>query len=243
MSKQRPFVLQPYRGPQCLPSVEKLKKVTTEAALAGAKLVMFPVHVDKYYNSAAAVSSPELDVLRDAAQKKVMLPAGIIQEGGGILYCSTVLNSRNCMEKYMPAARLGLYQLCIELFAVLDSFDAADSQRGTLLHDIGEPVLQSLWLPVDYPPFTTYHHDRSPLGEKRIEANIMNHGGSCIVGPLKTIIAEPIWDREEIIYATSNLRDLTEARMDFDPVGSYSRPDVHTLNVNKKLVVSVSFSE
>ena len=72
----------------------------------------------------------------------------------------------------------------------------------------------------------------------------MNHGGSCIVGPLGTFIAEPVWDKEEIVYAMLNLADLTEARvgymvlskskvstdlaiqMDFDPVGSYSRPDV-----------------
>lgn len=98
--------------------------------------------------------------------------------------------------------------------------------------------------PDDYPPFTADHHDRSPSGSKWVPDDILNHGGSCVVGPLGTFIAEPVWDKEEIIYATLNLPDLTEARvgymvvskskvsanlaiqMDFDPVGSYSRPDI-----------------
>lgn len=68
--------------------------------------------------------------------------------------------------------------------------------------------------------------------------------GSCIVEPLGTFIAEPVWDKEEIIYAMLNLPDLVEARvgymvlsiskksadlviqMDFESVVSYSRPDL-----------------
>lgn len=80
--------------------------------------------------------------------------------------------------------------------------------------------------PSDYPPFSPGHHDRNPEGQPWTKDDTLNHGGSCIVGPLGTFIAEPVWDKEEIVYATLNLSDLVEARMDFDAVGSYSRPDI-----------------
>jgi hypothetical protein len=67
--------------------------------------------------------------------------------------------------------------------------------------------------PSDYPPFTSDHHDRNPDGEPWKADDVLNHGGSCIVGPLGTFIHEPVWDREEILYATLNMGDLVEARV------------------------------
>lgn len=49
------------------------------------------------------------------------------------------------------------------------------------------------------------------------------------------------WDKEEIVYAELRLQDLTEARMDFDPVGSYSRPDIFELRVNERGSTNVTF--
>lgn len=66
------------------------------------------------------------------------------------------------------------------------------------------------------------------------------------MGPMGTFIegAEPVWDKEQIVYAELNRDDLVEARvsycqsstgknvfsdkvqMDFDAVGSFSRPDI-----------------
>lgn len=69
--------------------------------------------------------------------------------------------------------------------------------------------------PPDYPPFTEEHHDRKPDGTKWQPDDIINHGGSCVIGPLGTFIAEPVWDKEEIIYATLKSSDLVEARVRF----------------------------
>jgi hypothetical protein len=34
-----------------------------------------------------------------------------------------------------------------------------------------------------------------------------------VVGPLGTFIAEPVWDKEEIVFADLNMDDLVEARV------------------------------
>ncbi|KFZ06118.1 hypothetical protein V502_09926, partial [Pseudogymnoascus sp. VKM F-4520 (FW-2644)] len=134
----------------------------------------------------------------------------------------------------MPAARLALYQLGVEIY-IAPHADDLPSWIASMQHIAkeGRCFLISVNqfckvsdFPADYPPFTADHHDLSPSGSKWVPDDILNHGGSCIVGPLGTFIAEPVWDKEEIVYATLNLPDLTEARMDFDPIGSYSRPDV-----------------
>ncbi len=61
------------------------------------------------------------------------------------------------------------------------------------------------------------------------------------MGPLGTFPAEPGWDKEAIVYVILNGSDMIEAKarssdavlmlncvliMDFNPVGSYSRPDI-----------------
>jgi predicted amidohydrolase len=80
--------------------------------------------------------------------------------------------------------------------------------------------------PSDYPPFLAGSHDRQPDGKVWEQESILNHGGSCVVGPLGEFIAEPVWDEEEIVYAELGRQELIESRMDFDAVGSYSRPDI-----------------
>ncbi|KAI1268387.1 carbon-nitrogen hydrolase [Xylariaceae sp. FL1019] len=95
--------------------------------------------------------------------------------------------------------------------------------------------------PPDYPPFTPEHPDRRPDGSQWESNDIVNHGGSFVAGPLGTRITEPLWDEEKIILAELPLQTITESRMDFDPVGSYSRPDIFTLTVNTKSADNVKF--
>lgn len=50
--------------------------------------------------------------------------------------------------------------------------------------------------PSDYPPFTAEHADRRPDGGQWEADDIVNHGDSCIVGPLGNMVTEPVWDKE-----------------------------------------------
>lgn len=67
--------------------------------------------------------------------------------------------------------------------------------------------------PADYPPFTAEHHDRQPDGSKWTPDAILSHGGSCIVGPLGTFVAEPVWDEDAIVYAELRRDELIESRV------------------------------
>ncbi|KAF2670354.1 putative nitrilase [Microthyrium microscopicum] len=154
-----------------------------------------------------------------------------------------------CWENYMPAARMALYQQGIEIY-IAPNADDLPEWTATMKHIAKEgrcfvmnvnQFAKVSDFPKDYPPFSEGHYDRKPDGSRWEPNDILSHGGSCIIGPLGTFIAEPVWDKEEIVYATLKLSDIVEARLDFDPVGSYSRPDVFSLTVNTKPAVNVQF--
>ena len=74
---------------------------------------------------------------------------------------------------------------------------------------------------------------------------ILCNGGSCIVGPLGDILAGPDYERECILTAELDMREIARGKYDFDVVGHYARPDVFRLIVNERAqtpVVSVAGS-
>ncbi|KAI9815786.1 MAG: hypothetical protein M1827_002182 [Pycnora praestabilis] len=172
--------------------------------------------------------------------------------GDGLVVANTDIGKIGgliCWENYMPAARMALYQKGIEIW-VAPNADDLPSWTATMQHIAKEGrcfVINSNQFckvsdfPADYPPFTPDHHDRKPDGSKWVSDDILNRGGSCVVGPLGTFLAEPMWDKEGIIYATLDMEDLTEAKMDFDPVGSYSRPDIFSMTVDTRPSTNVTF--
>jgi nitrilase len=54
-------------------------------------------------------------------------------------------------------------------------------------------------------------------------------GGSGIVGPSGEYLAGPVYDKEEIVYADIDLREIVKAKAVHDVVGHYARPDVASL--------------
>ncbi|KAH8723719.1 putative nitrilase [Phaeosphaeriaceae sp. PMI808] len=154
-----------------------------------------------------------------------------------------------CWENYMPAARLALYQQGIEIY-IAPNADDLPTWVASMQHIAKEgrcfvisvnQFCRVSDFPSDYPPFAPESHDRQSDGSPWTPDAILSRGGSCVVGPLGEFLAEPVWDRETIVYANLSNEDLIESRMDFDAVGSYSRPDIFELKVNTRPGVSVSF--
>lgn len=59
-------------------------------------------------------------------------------------------------------------------------------------------------------------------------------GGSAIINPFGEYIAEPVFHEDTIVYADCEARDIKAAKVVFDGLGHYSRPDVARLLVDKE---------
>ena len=64
-------------------------------------------------------------------------------------------------------------------------------------------------------------------------SDIPCRGGSCVVDPYGHYVTQPVWDKEEIIYADLDMQQAIASRMEFDGVGHYARPDVLELRVHE----------
>lgn len=86
----------------------------------------------------------------------------------------------------------------------------------------------------DYPSgFIDEEYDKLQ-GKEKDSDYFMSRGGSVIISPLGQFLAGPIFDKEDILYADLDFDEIPRAKLDFDAVGHYARPDVFTLHVNEK---------
>ncbi len=131
-----------------------------------------------------------------------------------------------CWENYMPLARTALYEDGVEIYCA-PTADNRDSWQHTLRHIALEGrcfVLGSNQFvrKSDYPRDLP-GEDLGNLPE------IVSRGGSVIIDPLGNILEGPLWDKRGILYASLKADQIVQSKMDFDPVGHYSRPDLFKL--------------
>ena len=137
-----------------------------------------------------------------------------------------------CWENYMPLARNAMYAWGTQIY-VAPTWDRGDLWVASLLHIAKEGgsfvigVCMALHLN-DIPDHLEFKK-LYPEGTEWI-----NTGGSCIVGPNGDIIAGPIHEKEEILYAEIDLGKTNAAKRMFDVAGHYARPDVFEYGVNRK---------
>lgn len=159
----------------------------------------------------------ELDVVRT--------PFGVV---GGLL----------CWENYMPLARAAIYAQHCDIY-LAPTWDNSDSWVATLRHIAKEgrqfvvgvaPLLRGSDVPAEL---------RGALYSE--DDDWMSRGFTTIVAPGGEVIAGPVLEREEIVYADLDLAQVQEQRRMFDPVGHYARPDVFTLHVDTRAKGAVVF--
>lgn len=68
--------------------------------------------------------------------------------------------------------------------------------------------------------------------QKNPDAYVLK-GGSCIIGPNGHYLAEPIWEKESLVIADLDLREIIKEKMNLDVSGHYARPDVFNFKVNR----------
>jgi nitrilase len=136
-----------------------------------------------------------------------------------------------CWENYMPMMRAAMYAQRIQVYCA----PTADG-RPTWAPSMQHIALEGRCFVISSNQFcrrSDYPADYPSELPSEPEA-VVSRGGSCIVDPLGNVLAGPLWDREGIITAEIDLRVVTRALYDFDPVGHYSRPDVFSLTVDKR---------
>jgi nitrilase len=143
-----------------------------------------------------------------------------------------------CWENYMPLLRAAMYAKGVEIYCA-PTADARATWLPSMRHIAQEGrcfVLSANQFarrkdyPADYP--TEFGDDPQ---------TVISRGGSCIIGPLGEVLAGPDFSGEITLTAEIDLHDIARARMDFDAVGHYARPDIFQLLVDESSRTPVTF--
>lgn len=142
-----------------------------------------------------------------------------------------VMGSLICWENYMPLARVAMYQKGVSIY-LAPTADSREEWQATVRHialegrcfviGCNQHVTKDM-----YPDGFNYQKELDNCPDN------MCPGGSCIVDPFGKYIAGPVWDREDILFAELDLNMVPLSRMDFDPTGHYSRPDLFKFEINE----------
>jgi nitrilase len=137
-----------------------------------------------------------------------------------------------CWENYMPMARMSMYGKGVEIY-LAPTADSRETWQSTIRHI----ACEGRCFVLSCNQFVTkqmYPPDLGCLDELSDQPDLMCRGGSAVIGPNGEVIAGPLWDEEGILYAELDLDEITKAKIDFDVVGHYARPDVFQLKVNSE---------
>ncbi len=141
------------------------------------------------------------------------------------------MGSLICWESYMPLARVALYQKGVTLYISPNTNDNEEWQ-ATIRHIAIEGHCYFINCDMFFTR-SAYPKDLHCPDEIGRLPDIVCRGGSCIVDPYGHYVTEPVWDREDIIFAELDMQKVPASRMEFDACGHYSRPDVLDLRVHE----------
>ncbi len=136
-----------------------------------------------------------------------------------------------CWESYMPLARTALYQKGVTIYLAPNTNDNEEWQ-STVRHI----AIEGHCYVVNCNMFFTksdYPYDLNGADEVAKLPDMVCRGGSSVIDPTGHPVMEPSWDEEAILFADLPMDRVPASRMEFDPAGHYSRPDVLELIVHE----------
>jgi nitrilase len=141
-----------------------------------------------------------------------------------------------CWENYMPLLRTAMYAKGVQLWCA-PTADGRESWLPTMRHIAREGGCFVL----SCNQFTRLRDDPEGFANELASEpdDPVSLGGSCIVSPLGEVLAGPVWDGEDILFADIDLDEIPRAKFDLDVVGHYARPDVFRLSVDERPKPSV----
>jgi nitrilase len=141
-----------------------------------------------------------------------------------------IMGSLICWENYMPLARFAMYQKGVSIY-LAPTADNREEWQCTMRHI----ALEGRCFVIGCNQYVTKEMNPTDFNyQEGIDTypGKFCPGGSCIVDPFGQYVAGPVWDHEEVLYANLDLDAVPKSRMDYDPTGHYSRPDVFELIVH-----------
>lgn len=136
-----------------------------------------------------------------------------------------------CWENYMPLARYTLYAQGVQIYAA-PTWDNGEPWSSTLRHIAKEGRIFVVGCSIamrkdDIPDHYEFKQKfYGSVGEW------VNPGGSAIVNPTGQFIAGPVHEKETILYAEIDPRQMSGPKWMLDVAGHYGRPDVFELIVH-----------
>jgi len=134
-----------------------------------------------------------------------------------------------CWENYMPLLRHSLYSQNVNLY-LCPTADARESWLS-LMRTI---ALEGRCVVVTANQCQRKSHLPKWVGLSTDDGDdYVSRGGSCIVGALGQVLAEPLWEVEDggLYIVDVDMDDCEKGRLDIDVAGSYSRNDAFKLSV------------
>jgi nitrilase len=136
-----------------------------------------------------------------------------------------------CWENYMPLARMAMYSKGVQIY-LAPTADQRDTWQATMRHIACEGRCFVLGCN-QYVTKDMYPQNLQDHPELANQPEVMCRGGSVIISPLGEVITGPLYNQEGVLYADLEMDEIIRAKVDFDVVGHYARPDVFQLQINE----------
>ena len=137
-----------------------------------------------------------------------------------------------CWENYMPLARYAMYSWGAQIL-IAPTWDRGEPWLSALRHVAREGRLYVIGccqaLHRDDVPDRFAYKQLYPPGRAWINA-----GDSAVVDPDGQLVAGPLHEKQDILFAEIDPARATASRWMFDPAGHYARPDVFRLTVHRR---------